>query len=485
MMDGLFDYTAFREALGAGADLMEFFAVLIGAGTTMFVWLRRRTNKTLQEANRVQRDIYEANRRNDRLHAALRETVAEATRTNRQRKAQALAVPSEVWNMAGGEQPDTDLLQQWLDDTRDGMAQACGQLGEWYAMHARAPVEEALPEAQARAALAVALRNLWLAVNLDPGQAAWRDMAEQLGIDMAWTDIRAGRPPETPLMLPAGLSANETIALGNALQARINQNIQRGRYWDALLLARQMGLAAERGPGAAAAQVADGAQHWMAYCWLFLGQYQSALEMAQQVYEIRRADPDRGPDHPETLRSQYLVAQILNKLERHNKALETANEVWEKEKAHPEIGPDHPDTLLSQYLVAQILWSLNRHDEALPLAREVWEKRKAHPEIGPDHPETLRSQLLVAQVLWMLKRQDEALPLMRQTHDAMAGHPSLGSDHPDTQNAARDLAALEAMMQRSVPSSASPPADSPADTDHAPPPQINVTFNIDDDTTPT
>jgi tetratricopeptide (TPR) repeat protein len=308
-------------------------------------------------------------------------------------------------------------------------------------MHARAPVEEALPEAEARAALAVALRNLSLAVNLDPGLAAWRDMAEQLGIDMAWTDIRAGRPPETPLMLPAGLSANEMIALGNALNARIDQNIRRGRYWDALLLARQMALAAERRPGATAAEVANGAQYRLAQCLMSLGHYQRALKMAKQVYETWKADPERGSNHP--------------------------------------------DTLLSQYLVAQILWSLNRHDEALPLAREVWEKRKAHPEIGPDHPETLRSQLLVAQVLWMLKRQDEALPLMRQTHDAMAGHPSLGSDHPATQNAARDLAALEAMMQRSVPSSASPPADSPAHTDHAPPPQINVTFNIDDDTTPT
>jgi tetratricopeptide (TPR) repeat protein len=469
MMDGFFDYTAFREALGASADLLEFFAVLIGAGTTMFVWLRRRTDAKLQEANHVQRDIYEANLRNDRLRAALRETVAEATRANRARKAQALAVPTEVWEMAGGETPDTDMIQQWLDDTRDGMAQACGQLGEWYAMHARAPVEDAvLPEAEARAALALALRNLWLAVNLDPGQAAWRDMAEQLGIDMAWADIRAGRPPETPLMLPAGLSANETIALGQALQQRIEQNIRRGRYWDALLLARQMGLAAERGPGAAAAQVANGAQYLMAYCWMFLGQYHRALEMAKQVYETDKADPERGPDHPNTLRSQFLVAHILMFIERHDEALPLAREVWKKEKAHPDIGPDHPSTLSSQFLVAQILNALKRHDEALPLAREVWEKHKAHPEIGPDHPDTLHSQLLVAQVLMVMERHDEALPLMRQTRDA-----------------ARELAALQTAMQRSASSPAPPPADSPADRDHAPPPQINVTFNIDDDTTPT
>jgi hypothetical protein len=63
--------------------------------------------------------------------------------------------------------------------------------------------------------------------------------------------------------------------------------------------------------------------------------------------------------------------------------------------AHPDFGPNHPQTLNSRFVVAQILDSLGRGTEALPIAQSVAEANAAHPDRGPNHPDTITSRELV------------------------------------------------------------------------------------------
>lgn len=54
------------------------------------------------------------------------------------------------------------------------------------------------------------------------------------------------------------------------------------------------------------------------------------------------------------------------------------------------LGPDHPDTLSTEYNLSQRSAELGRHGEAVTLAEQVVATRTRVS--GPDHPETLRAK---------------------------------------------------------------------------------------------
>jgi predicted Zn-dependent protease len=130
------------------------------------------------------------------------------------------------------------------------------------------------------------------------------------------------------------------------------------------------------------------------------------LHIIEDVAAKEAASPALGPQHPDTLASRYLLAQVLNDLGRTADALPIIEDVAAK-NASPDRGPQHPDTLASRYLLAQVLNDLGRAADALPIIEDVAAKQAASPEFGPQHRGTRASQHLLAQVRHSLGQETD------------------------------------------------------------------------------
>ena len=96
-----------------------------------------------------------------------------------------------------------------------------------------------------------------------------------------------------------------------------------------------------------------------------------------------------------------------------------------------ERGPDHPDTLRSMLILANSYHDLGRHAEALKLREETLALMKA--KLGPDHPDTLRSMNNLGQQL----RRPRPARRGRQAQRRDAG-PDEGQARPRSPRDARE-----------------------------------------------
>lgn len=133
-----------------------------------------------------------------------------------------------------------------------------------------------------------------------------------------------------------------------------------------------------------------------------------------------------GPDDPDTLDARQETAYVLGRLGRHFEAHQVyASVLAARERV---MGADHPATLRCRHNLAFNLGRLGRLEEAYRMARDVAAARSR--VLGPGHPDTLVSRSEVAYVLGQLGRWVEALQLYREVASARAA--VLGADHPDT-----------------------------------------------------
>ncbi|GGP43721.1 serine/threonine-protein kinase [Streptomyces melanogenes] len=133
-----------------------------------------------------------------------------------------------------------------------------------------------------------------------------------------------------------------------------------------------------------------------------------------------------GPDDPGALDARQETAYVLGRLGRHFEAHQVyASVLAARERA---MGADHPATLRCRHNLAFNLGRLGRLEDAYRMARDVAADRAR--VLGAGHSDTLVSRSEVAYVLGQLGRWVEALQLYREVASARA--TVLGADHPDT-----------------------------------------------------
>ncbi|MFI1172014.1 serine/threonine-protein kinase [Streptomyces melanogenes] len=133
-----------------------------------------------------------------------------------------------------------------------------------------------------------------------------------------------------------------------------------------------------------------------------------------------------GPDDPGALDARQETAYVLGRLGRHFEAHQVyASVLAARERV---MGADHPATLRCRHNLAFNLGRLGRLEDAYRMARDVAADRAR--VLGAGHSDTLVSRSEVAYVLGQLGRWVEALQLYREVASARA--TVLGADHPDT-----------------------------------------------------
>jgi tetratricopeptide (TPR) repeat protein len=152
-----------------------------------------------------------------------------------------------------------------------------------------------------------------------------------------------------------------------------------------------------------------------------LGLDDRAAELGARALSVRQAA--LGPDHPDTLKTMFGVAEGYVEVGRTSEAIPRLEEVVRLQK--DKLGPDHPDTLLSMFVLAWAYRWAGRLDEATSLSEEVLRLRKA--KLGPDHPDTLDGMWGVAMAYWSDGRLFEAIPLLEEVFKLRRA--KLGPDH--------------------------------------------------------
>ncbi len=145
-------------------------------------------------------------------------------------------------------------------------------------------------------------------------------------------------------------------------------------------------------------------------------------------YQETLADQQRtlGPDHPDTLATQFSLARELAARGDNAGAEKAFREVLTARQRT--LGRDHPDTLATWFAIAQQLAARGDQADAEKAFQLVFAARQR--VLGPDHPDTLATWAAIAQEL--AARGDHAAA-QEMFRDVLAAQTrALGSDHPDT-----------------------------------------------------
>jgi tetratricopeptide (TPR) repeat protein len=133
-----------------------------------------------------------------------------------------------------------------------------------------------------------------------------------------------------------------------------------------------------------------------------------------------------GPDHPDTLDAQYLLALTLYQMGRYREALGSCEDILARRRRV--LGENHIDTIWAANALALQLSELGNKQAARKLLADVFSRlRQAHAD---DLHGISGAANNLAQVLFDLGETDTA----RQLHEAaLTGfRQALGDDHPDT-----------------------------------------------------
>ena len=162
------------------------------------------------------------------------------------------------------------------------------------------------------------------------------------------------------------------------------------------------------------------------------GELTTAQPLLERARTLRRSI--LGDDHPDILRSAYILALCLQWLGRYAVARQLAEDTLSR--CRRVLGEDHPDTLRSASLLAFCLWGLGWYEAGRQLAEDALSR--CRPVLGEDHPDTLNSANILAADLRELGEYERARQLDEDTFTRRGR--VLGEDHPDTLNSVSNLA---------------------------------------------
>ncbi len=170
---------------------------------------------------------------------------------------------------------------------------------------------------------------------------------------------------------------------------------------------------------------------WVRYQWRH-GEFESCLVLARRLENRWRHH--LGSDHPQTLRLQFHIANVLRSQGRLRESRELDTFVLERQRAV--LGPNHTYTLMTANALAADLRALGEYQEALDSDRETYGRFKA--EFGADHQRTLAAAHNLGCSLRLVGDSAAARRLDEETLDRQ--RRVLGHDHPSTLQSAATVA---------------------------------------------
>jgi Tetratricopeptide repeat/TIR domain len=173
---------------------------------------------------------------------------------------------------------------------------------------------------------------------------------------------------------------------------------------------------------------------WVGYHW-GLGEFDAGLALAGRLDKLWTRQ--LGPDHQQTLRLRFDIANVLRSLGRFAEARELDTYVLERQRAV--LGPDHPHALMTAGGLAADLRALGEFQQALASDRETYDSFKE--QFGEDYPRTLNAAHNLAVSLRLV---GDCFAARIIDGDTLARRRAvLGPDHPYTlysaANFARDM----------------------------------------------
>jgi serine/threonine protein kinase/tetratricopeptide (TPR) repeat protein len=176
----------------------------------------------------------------------------------------------------------------------------------------------------------------------------------------------------------------------------------------------------------------------LAATYLALGENAAAERHALQARDLCRRT--FGEEHPDTLRSMYVVAKAWYAQGQREQARKLFEETLAAQAHH--LGAEHPDTLTSQLNRGILFRDQGLWGEALQVQEETLAVRRR--TVGAEHPELLAAMHEVAIDLHYLRRDQEARELMAET--LAVRRRTLGAEHPQTLSSLNNLAGILCTM---------------------------------------
>ena len=174
------------------------------------------------------------------------------------------------------------------------------------------------------------------------------------------------------------------------------------------------------------------ALHNLAISYSDLGDYNTALEMRNTVYNALK--DILGDNHSATLTALANLAISYSNLGNYNKAFELQNTVYNTSKEI--LGEDHLDTLSALHNLANSYSDLGDYNTALEIRNTVYNARKEI--LGESHPDTLSALANLARGYSELGNYNKAFELQNIVYNT--SKEILGANHPDTLSSLINLA---------------------------------------------
>ena len=168
------------------------------------------------------------------------------------------------------------------------------------------------------------------------------------------------------------------------------------------------------------------------------GKYQEAIPIAERAVE--EAKHTLGPDHPKTADALNDLGFIFQKIGSYAKAEPLYQEALRiRQKV---LGPEHSDTAESLNNLASLYWAMGEYVKAEPLLKEALRIRQE--VFGSGHPDTAQSLNNLAELYQAMGEYAKAEPLLQES--LRIRQKVLGSEHPDTAVSLNNLAELYRVM---------------------------------------
>ncbi|HEV3065018.1 MAG TPA: CHAT domain-containing tetratricopeptide repeat protein [Chthoniobacterales bacterium] len=168
------------------------------------------------------------------------------------------------------------------------------------------------------------------------------------------------------------------------------------------------------------------------------GKYQEAIPIAERAVEV--AKHTLGPDHPKTADALNDLGFIFQKIGNYAKAEPLYQEALQiRQKV---LGPEHPDTANSLNNLASLYWAMGEYVKAEPLLKEALGIRQK--VFGSGHPDTAQSLNNLAELYQAMGEYAKAEPLLQEA--LRIRQKVLGSENPDTAVSLNNLAELYRVM---------------------------------------
>ena len=168
------------------------------------------------------------------------------------------------------------------------------------------------------------------------------------------------------------------------------------------------------------------------------GKYQEAIPIAERAVEV--AKHTLGPDHPKTADALNDLGFIFQKIGNYAKAEPLYQEALRiRQKV---LGPEHSDTAESLNNLASLYWAMGEYVKAEPLLKEALRIRQK--VFGSGHPDTAQSLNNLAELYQAMGEYAKAEPLLQEA--LRIRQKVLGSENPDTAVSLNNLAELYRVM---------------------------------------